>query len=77
MDDDFLLSPAQAAALLRVRPSTLARWRREGRGPAYTRTVPGPRGHVRYRRAAIRLYSERGEAPAPAARRRPGRPRRA
>lgn len=38
-----MLTPKEVASLLGVRPSRLARWRREGRGPAYIRVGPHPR----------------------------------
>jgi len=47
---DELLKPREAAELLGVRPTTIARWAREGRLiPLYT-----PGGHRRYRRSAVR-----------------------
>jgi len=38
-----LLSTTEAARLLGVPPSRLARWRREGRGPAWVRVGRHPR----------------------------------
>jgi Helix-turn-helix domain len=35
MSDELLTTP-EAAALLRLGPATLNRWRKEGRGPGYT-----------------------------------------
>ena len=40
---DRMLTPKEVATLLGVRLSRLARWRREGRGPAYMRVGPHPR----------------------------------
>ncbi|WP_159713305.1 helix-turn-helix transcriptional regulator [Geminicoccus flavidas] len=36
-DDDRLLTPAEAAERLRLRPQTLARWRVEGFGPVFVK----------------------------------------
>ena len=44
-----LLTPEEAAALLRVTPATLGYWRKQKRGPAYVKI--GRR--VRYPRAAL------------------------
>ena len=71
---DELLEPEAAACLLGVRESTLRRWRRLGHGPRFVRTVPGPRGHVRYTRRLLQEWAA-GRVEAPARRRRPGRPR--
>jgi hypothetical protein len=35
--DDHLLTPAEAAERLRLRPQTLARWRVEGFGPVFVK----------------------------------------
>jgi excisionase family DNA binding protein len=58
--EDALLRPREVAALLGVRPTTIARWAREGRlTPLLT-----PGGHRRYRPAEIRevLGSTAGES---------------
>ena len=47
---DVLLIPEEAAQVMRSRPQTLARWRSEGKGPAF---VKYGRGRVFYRRADI------------------------
>jgi excisionase family DNA binding protein len=48
--DDELLRPREVAALFGVRPTTIARWAREGKlDPLYT-----PGGHRRYSRASLR-----------------------
>lgn len=48
--DDELLRPREVAALFGVRPTTIARWAREGKlTPLYT-----PGGHRRYTRAGLR-----------------------
>jgi excisionase family DNA binding protein len=47
---DELLRPREVAALFGVRPTTIARWAREGKlTPLYT-----PGGHRRYSRAGLR-----------------------
>ena len=60
--DADLLRPAEAAALLGVRTSTIARWAREGRLAA----TATPGGHRRYRRAEI-LTARDGTTPEPPA----------
>jgi excisionase family DNA binding protein len=55
---DELLRPREVAEIFGVRPTTVARWAREGR------LVPlrTPGGHRRYRRTAVReLLAERSE----------------
>lgn len=60
------LKTAEVAAILRVTPRTVERWRRRGAGPPYVRL--GTRT-IRYPRAAVlafaELYTVRA-APAPA-----------
>jgi excisionase family DNA binding protein len=53
--DDALLTEIEAAALLRVAPRTLRRWRAEGIGPPAIRVGHG-RGRIRYRRSAIEQW---------------------
>lgn len=53
---DDLLKPAEAAALLRVHPVTLATWRAKGGGPAFVKLGNRPRSPVRYRRAEVQAY---------------------
>jgi excisionase family DNA binding protein len=60
-DDDVLLTPAETAALLKVHPSTLRRWRAEGRGPAYVRAG---RGYRYWRRAVLAWLEEQDDRPA-------------
>ena len=51
-EDDALLTPREAAEMLRVSPATLADWRVDRRGPAFIRF-----GRVvRYRMSAIRAH---------------------
>ena len=47
-----LLSAAQAARVLGVKPQTLAVWRLRGRGPRFIR-LGGPRGRVKYDKATL------------------------
>jgi excisionase family DNA binding protein len=49
-DFDDLLTPREAAALLGVRPSTIARWARDG---LLKPAVHTPGGHRRYRRGEV------------------------
>jgi excisionase family DNA binding protein len=49
-EDEELLRPREVAALLGVRPATIARWAREGRlAPLRT-----PGGHRRYALSSVR-----------------------
>lgn len=50
LNEDDLLRPREVAALFGVRPTSIARWAREGRLSA----VLTPGGHRRYRRADVR-----------------------
>ena len=47
-----LITPSEAAARLRLAKQTLARWRCEGRGPAFIR-LGGSGGRVAYRAVDI------------------------
>lgn len=49
-EDEELLRPREAAALLGVRPATVARWTREGR----LTPIRTPGGHRRYARSSVR-----------------------
>lgn len=50
MTDDDLLRPREVAEMFGVRPTTIARWAREGKlAPLYT-----PGGHRRYRLSELR-----------------------
>jgi hypothetical protein len=64
---DVLLTAAETAARLGIRPRTLAVWRQRGIGPAYVRCNSA----IRYRKAAIEAYLRKqtvpeGRAPKPA-----------
>src|SRR5258708_3865955 len=47
--EDGLLRPREVAEMFGVRPTTIARWAREG----FLKSVATPGGHRRYRRAEI------------------------
>jgi excisionase family DNA binding protein len=59
MNDDELLRPREVAEIFGVRPTTIARWAREGKlTPLRT-----PGGHRRYKRSGIRaLLTEDAES---------------
>lgn len=50
---DRLLRSAEAAALLGVKPQTLAVWRLRGCGPKFIRCGRGPSSPVAYRRSDL------------------------
>jgi len=56
LPDDSLLTPAEAAALLRLKYGTLAWYRCEGGGPAFTRLGPKL---IRYRLGDLRAYAKK------------------
>lgn len=59
MNDDDLLRPREVAEIFGVRPTTIARWAREGRlAPLLT-----PGGHRRYPLGAIRALLSTGAEP--------------
>lgn len=49
---DTLLTPREAAEILRIAPRTLETWRRRGDGPSFVRIPSG----VRYQRADLEAY---------------------
>ncbi|MFY8038889.1 MAG: helix-turn-helix transcriptional regulator [Bosea sp. (in: a-proteobacteria)] len=51
-----LLTPKEAAALLRVSTDTLEAWRAKRKGPPWTKLGDGQRAHVRYTRAGIEEF---------------------
>lgn len=57
--EEPLYTPAEAAALFRVRPKTVARWARQGKIPS----IRTPGGHHRYRETDVHAYLN-GNAPA-------------
>lgn len=50
------LKTEEVAALIRVPPGTVSRWRKEGKGPKYSRTLH----QVRYRRADVDAWMQKG-----------------
>ncbi len=73
MTDEKILTEAEAAKHLLVKPNTLAQWRRRKRGPAYTQIV----GRFRYALRDIQLFLEQSRVdPAQQAHARPKRRRR-
>ena len=59
-DGERLLTPAEAGALLRVDPSTVSRWHRQG-------LIPGlrtPGGHRRFRESDVRALMQPSPADA-------------
>jgi hypothetical protein len=55
--DEVMLNRNQAAAILGVRPHTLACWRSEGRGPACVKYGAGRSAAVRYRRSDVLRFA--------------------
>jgi len=53
-----LLSPREVAKILGTSRSTLARWRREGKGPKYLKLGEGMFAAVRYRGSDVRAFIE-------------------
>ena len=54
--DDKLITETQAADRFRMKPSTLRRWRWEGRGPGFIQIG----GRVRYRESEIEAFIQAG-----------------
>jgi excisionase family DNA binding protein len=59
-----LLTSREVAALLKVEPDTLRKWRQQGRGP---RVVSDGQRYVRYRPSDVRAYLEARTEQAPPA----------
>ena len=55
---DTLLTSREAAIYLGVTSETLDNWRCKGRGPAFIKTTPSPRGKVLYRVSDIAAWQE-------------------
>lgn len=51
-----MLTPGEAAELLRVSTRTLKRWRKRGYGPRSVKLGDGPRGRIRYPRDEIERW---------------------
>lgn len=58
MQNETLLTPAEAAKLLRVSTDTLEAWRAKRKGPTWVKLGDGIRAPVRYHRADIERYLE-------------------
>ena len=58
---EALITEAEAAALLGLRPSTLCSWRSRGHGPAYLRVGHKRRPPVRYKREVVIAYRDARE----------------
>ena len=56
-----LLTPKEAAAMLRVSTDTLEGWRAKRQGPAWTKLGEGKRAPVRYRRGDIEAFLKAGQ----------------
>jgi hypothetical protein len=56
MEESELLSNAQAATFLGVRPQTLRAWRHRGGGPCYHRVGVGRRAKVAYSAGELRSW---------------------
>lgn len=55
-DDNELLKPREAAAILKVSTDTLEAWRAKRIGPDWLKLGDSPRSPVRYRRGVITTY---------------------
>ncbi len=60
VDLEELLTEAASAAILGLRPGTLANWRARGHGPHFLRLGTKRRAPIRYKRSAILEYRDRG-----------------
>lgn len=56
---DALLTTAEVARIARISPATLAGWRVQKRGPAFTKVG----GLVRYRRSDLQSWLDRQRVP--------------
>lgn len=62
LPDDRELTTAEAAPYCHgVKPGTLEKWRKAGRGPAYIAYGNGPRPRVRYLVADLKTWIKDGE----------------
>lgn len=51
--EDDLLTSAETAALLSIKPNTLEIWRHKGRGPAFVKMGDAPQAPVRYLQSVV------------------------
>lgn len=58
VDLDDLLTSAETAALLGIKPNTLEIWRTKGHGPAFLKLGTAPQAPVRYRRSEVMEWLE-------------------
>lgn len=59
LPDEALVNEKQAAAFLGTALQTQRNWRHLGKGPAYHKLSPGPRGRVLYQMGDLRAYRDR------------------
>jgi len=53
-----LLTNAEAASMLGIKPNTLEIWRCKGRGPRFIKFLPSKQAPVRYRREEVDAWLE-------------------
>ena len=58
-NQDELLTSAETAALLGIKPNTLEIWRCKSRGPAFVKMGDTPQSPIRYRRSKVMEWLER------------------
>lgn len=58
VDLNDLLTSAETATLLGIRPNTLEIWRTRGQGPAFIKLGAAPQAPVRYRKSAVVAWLE-------------------
>jgi len=56
MDADTLLTEVEAAQMLKLKPSTLNKWRATRRGPVFIRPRGSKKGRVHYRLADVQAF---------------------
>jgi hypothetical protein len=56
---DDLLTSAETAALLGIKPNTLEIWRHKGKGPIFQKYGRTPQAPIRYRRSTVMEWLER------------------
>lgn len=58
---DEIMTPEQAAKYLGLKPTTLGRWRWEGKGPKYAKMGESKFAHVRYRKSFLDDFLSKSE----------------